>query len=229
MTPSLVPSQKERLKHLETSQKKNNPISPFFSFLFFLSLSLSPRGKGSKKERKKKNQTPKCFALIPTVYLLLSAARIYSVEDKRKRRDCPELPFPGEGEYVVTELFYMRVGTLRLRRRWIDPDAVLRGQVFLTALSALVLLLGGFALGWCAARWSAAAPGGANTAGLGPGFGAGAYYADEYGFGHVTASSWVENVAFGGGGGGGGGCDCNNENMKRALDSLGNNSSSMYY
>lgn len=41
----------------------------------------------------------------------------------------------------------MRVGTLRFRRRWIDPDAVLRGQVFLTALSAVVLLGVGFLMG----------------------------------------------------------------------------------
>lgn len=58
---------------------------------------------------------------------------------------------PGEGEYVATELFYMQVGTLRLRRRWIDPDAVLRGQIFLTALSAVALLSCGFILGWLAA------------------------------------------------------------------------------
>lgn len=54
---------------------------------------------------------------------------------------------PGEGECVATELFYMRVGTLRLRRRWIDPDAVLRGQIFLTAFSAVMLLMCGFVLG----------------------------------------------------------------------------------
>lgn len=144
----------------------------------------------------------------------------YSVEDKVKRRDCPELPFPGEGEYVVTELFYMRVGTLRLRRRWIDPDAVLRGQIFLTAFSALVLLLGGVAIGWVAARWSAG-----GTTGL----------VDEYGYrhgGHITTSSWVENVAFGNNGSGIAGCecDCDHENTKMALeDVLGNKASPMYY
>lgn len=109
----------------------------------------------------------------------------------------------------------MRVGTLRLRRRWIDPDAVLRGQVFLTAFSALVLLLGGFALGWVAARWSLPT-----------------VTVDEFGFGGrpttLTTSSWVENVAFGNGGGGGG-CDCHHENMKLALDSPENSSSSLYY
>lgn len=138
----------------------------------------------------------------------------HSVEDKVKRRDCPELPFPGEGEYVVNELFYMRVGTLRLRQRWIDPDAVLRGQIFLTAFSALVLLLSGFALGWVAARWS-----------LPP------VTTNEFEFGRhttLTTSSWVENVAFGNGGGGGG-CDCDHENLKLALGSLKNSSSSLYY
>lgn len=143
----------------------------------------------------------------------------YSVEDKVKRRDCPEIPVPGEGEYVITELFYMRVGTLRLRRRWIDPDAVLRGQIFLTALSALMLLLAGFALGWVAARWSS----GTMSSSL----------LDEYGGygGHITASSWVENVAFGScGSGHNGGCDCNTyEDTKLALDSLGNSSSTMYH
>lgn len=181
------------------------------------------------------------YSICPTnkpTFLFLK--KNFSVEEKVKKRDCPELPFPGEGEYIVTELFYMRVGTLRLRRRWIDPDAVLRGQMFLTAFSALALLLGGFALGWVAARWSAGTGGAAAGGG---GFGMAAY--DEFdGYGHIKTSSWVENVAFGkvgdgssGSAGGGKECDCNHENMKLALDSLGNSSysstssssSSMYY
>lgn len=107
---------------------------------------------------------------------------------------------------MVTELFYMRVGTLRLRRRWIDPDAVLRGQVFLTALSAVMLLLGGFALGWVAARWTAA-----------PAAGRLGYhgYVNEA---SVTTSSWVENIAFASVRDGGG-CACggSHDNMTPAL------------
>lgn len=89
------------------------------------------------------------------------------LEDRPKKRNCPELPMPGEGECVATELFYMRVGTLRFRRRWIDPDAVLRGQIFLTALSAAVLLAGGFVLGWAAATAAAGGRGGGGGYGRG--------------------------------------------------------------
>lgn len=92
---------------------------------------------------------------------------------------------PGEGEYVATELFYMRVGTLRLRRRWIDPDAVLRGQIFLTALSAVALLACGFVLGWIAAT---AASGGCGGRGRGD-----------------AAMDILPQVSFGRGAGGGAG------------------------
>lgn len=113
----------------------------------------------------------------------------------------------------------MRVGTLRLRRRWIDPEAVLRGQVFLTALSAAALLLAGVALGWAAARWSAGMPlvvGGASSS-----FWDQEYYGGYVG-GAITTSSWVENVAFGPSlgntttpsrGAGGCDCDCNNTHV----------------
>lgn len=105
---------------------------------------------------------------------------------------------PGEGEFVATELFYMRIGTLRYSRRWIDPDAVLRGQIFLTALSAMVLLLAGFALGWVAARATA------ETEAPMIAFGSGTVY--EYGSGSTPAasvSSWLDGVA-----GRGGECIC---------------------
>lgn len=107
---------------------------------------------------------------------------------------------PGEGEFVATELFYMRVGTLRYSRRWIDPDAVLRGQIFLTALSALVLLLAGVALGWVAARATAGEKGTSMIS-----FGSGAVY--EYGARRTpaaSASSWLD----GGIVSDGSGCDC---------------------
>ncbi|KAJ4405432.1 hypothetical protein N0V82_010318 [Gnomoniopsis sp. IMI 355080] len=125
------------------------------------------------------------------------------LEEKPKPRNCPELRMPGEGEFVATELFYMRIGTLRYSRRWIDPDAVLRGQIFLTALSALVLLLAGFALGWVAAR--AANAGNTTTTTPMISFGSGAVYNDKYGpQPAASVSSWLD----GGVGSDGNGCEC---------------------
>lgn len=116
---------------------------------------------------------------------------------------------PSEGEAVATELFYMRIGTLRYSRRWIDPDAVLRGQIFLTALSALVLLLAGFALGWVAAR--AAAAGDERTTPM-ISFGSGAVYeydGSERPAAASVSSSWLDGVVLGGdGNGNGNGCEC---------------------
>lgn len=60
---------------------------------------------------------------------------------------------PREGEHVTTELFYMRVGRLRFRRTWVDERAFMRGQFFLTALSAMTLLLAGFLLGLSASEY----------------------------------------------------------------------------
>lgn len=60
---------------------------------------------------------------------------------------------PREGEHVTTELFYMRVGRLRFRRTWVDERAFMRGQFFLTALSAVTLLLAGFLLGLSASEY----------------------------------------------------------------------------
>lgn len=60
---------------------------------------------------------------------------------------------PREGEHVATELFYMRVGRLRFRRTWVDERAFMRGQFFLTALSAVTLLLAGFLLGLSASEY----------------------------------------------------------------------------
>lgn len=60
---------------------------------------------------------------------------------------------PREGEHVTTELFYMRVGRLRFRRTWVDERAFMRGQFFLTALSAATLLLAGFLLGLSASEY----------------------------------------------------------------------------
>lgn len=126
---------------------------------------------------------------------------------------------PGEGEAVATELFYMRIGTLRYSRRWIDPDAVLRGQIFLTALSALLLLLAGFVLGWVAARTTMTAAEGRRPM---ISFGSGPMYDYDGSFGIPTSSvasvsslssssSWLDGVVSGydGGGGGGGGGSIN--------------------
>lgn len=60
---------------------------------------------------------------------------------------------PGEGGHVATELFYMRVGRLRFRRTWVDERAFMRGQFFLTALSAAALLLAGFMMGLSASEY----------------------------------------------------------------------------
>lgn len=130
---------------------------------------------------------------------------------------------PGEGEAVATELFYMRIGTLRYSRRWIDPDAVLRGQIFLTALSALLLLLAGFVLGWVAARTTMTA---ADNAGGRPmiSFGSGSVYDYDESSGILassvasvgslssSSSSWLDGIVSGYDGGGGegsinGGCE----------------------
>lgn len=130
---------------------------------------------------------------------------------------------PGEGEEVATELFYMRIGTLRYNRRWIDPDAVLRGQIFLTALSALLLLLAGFVLGWVAARTTMTA---AENGGGRPmiSFGSGAVYDYDGSSGIPTSSdasvsslsstNWLNGVVSGYDGGEGSisgdceKCDC---------------------
>lgn len=63
------------------------------------------------------------------------------------------MKMPREGEHVTTELFYMRVGRLRFRRTWVDERALLRGQFFLTALSAAALLLAGFLMGLSASEY----------------------------------------------------------------------------
>lgn len=65
---------------------------------------------------------------------------------------------PREGEHVTTELFYMRVGRLRFRRTWVDERAFMRGQFFLTALSAATLLLAGFLLGLSASEYMHGVP-----------------------------------------------------------------------
>jgi hypothetical protein len=63
------------------------------------------------------------------------------------------MKMPREGEHVTTELFYMRVGRLRFRRTWVDERAFMRGQFFLTALSAVTLLLAGFLMGLYASEY----------------------------------------------------------------------------
>lgn len=65
---------------------------------------------------------------------------------------------PREGGHVATELFYMRVGRLRFRRTWVDERAFMRGQFFLTALSAATLLLAGFLLGLSASEYMHGVP-----------------------------------------------------------------------
>lgn len=100
---------------------------------------------------------------------------------------------PREGEHVVTELFYMRVGRLRFKRTWVDERAFMRGQFFLTALSAVFLLLTGFLLGLSASEYMhGVSYGGQHTSGL------------------VVSSSWVGDIDI---------CDCN---IDTALGAVGN-------
>lgn len=102
------------------------------------------------------------------------------------------MKMPREGGHVATELFYMRVGRLRFRRTWVDERAFMRGQFFLTALSAVTLLLAGFLLGLSASEYMH-----------------GVSYRQQHMDGLVvsSSSSWA---------GDGGGvvdiCDCNNIN-----------------
>lgn len=102
---------------------------------------------------------------------------------------------PREGEHVATELFYMRVGRLRFRRTWVDERALMRGQFFLTALSAVTLLLAGFLLGLSASEYMH-----------------GVSYRQQHMDGLVVSSS----SSWAGDGVDGGGvvdiCDCNNIN-----------------
>ncbi|KAG8163170.1 hypothetical protein KVR01_007648 [Diaporthe batatas] len=75
------------------------------------------------------------------------------VEEKYSDRASAEVKMPREGGHVTTELFYMRVGRLRFRRTWVDERAFMRGQFFLTALSAAALLLAGFLAGLSASGY----------------------------------------------------------------------------
>lgn len=120
------------------------------------------------------------------------------------------MKMPREGGHVATELFYMRVGRLRFRRTWVDERAFMRGQFFLTALSAVTLLLAGFLLGLSASEYMHGA----------------SYRQQQMMDGLVVSSSSSWGLAAAGGGGGGGDdcvvvdiCDCN---MNTALGAVGN-------
>ncbi|KAL1858195.1 hypothetical protein Daus18300_010077 [Diaporthe australafricana] len=117
------------------------------------------------------------------------------VEDKYSDRACPEMKMPREGEHVTTELFYMRVGRLRFRRTWIDERAFMRGQFFLTALSAALLLLAGFLLGLSASEYMH-----------------GVHSYGQHARGGLAVSSlWVGDIDYG--------CDCTSD---AALGAAGN-------
>lgn len=106
------------------------------------------------------------------------------------------MKMPREGEHVTTELFYMRVGRLRFRRTWIDERAFLRGQFFLTGLSAVLLLLAGFLLGLSASEY---------MHGVHP------YGQHARGGLAVSSLSWVADVDYA--------CDCT---LDAALGAVGN-------
>ncbi|KAM0503429.1 hypothetical protein ACHAP9_003779 [Verticillium nonalfalfae] len=80
-----------------------------------------------------------------------------SVESKTpKKRSSTELGMPAQGSAVdVHEMFFMRIGVLRLRRRWIDGlghDVSGLGAKGTTSVVAVVLGVG-FAVGFLAGRW----------------------------------------------------------------------------
>lgn len=118
------------------------------------------------------------------------------------------MKMPREGGHVATELFYMRVGRLRFRRTWVDERAFMRGQFFLTALSAVTLLLAGFLLGLSASEYMH-----------------GVSYRQQQMDGLVVSSSSSWGLAAAGGGVGGDDgvgvdiCDCN---IHTALGAVGN-------
>ncbi|RNJ61236.1 hypothetical protein D7B24_000089 [Verticillium nonalfalfae] len=79
------------------------------------------------------------------------------VESKTpKKRSSTELGMPAQGSAVdVHEMFFMRIGVLRLRRRWIDGlghDVSGLGAKGTTSVVAVVLGVG-FAVGFLAGRW----------------------------------------------------------------------------
>lgn len=110
---------------------------------------------------------------------------------------------PREGGHVATELFYMRVGRLRFRRTWVDERAFMRGQFFLTALSAATLLLAGFLLGLSASEYMHGVP----------------YRQQQYMGGGLVVSSSSSSSSWPGGDVDLNLCDCN---IDAALGAVGN-------
>jgi len=64
------------------------------------------------------------------------------------RRPGEELRLDAQGVVDKKELFFMRIGTLRLRQRWIDREI----SPSLTGAVALGIAIGGFALGVLSTR-----------------------------------------------------------------------------
>ncbi|KAL1862521.1 hypothetical protein VTK73DRAFT_6754 [Phialemonium thermophilum] len=69
-------------------------------------------------------------------------------EKKPAPRPSPELQLDADGVARKEELFYLRLGTLRLRQRWIDREV----SESLTAMVAFGMALGGFVLGFVTSR-----------------------------------------------------------------------------
>ncbi|KAK1769886.1 hypothetical protein QBC33DRAFT_556307 [Phialemonium atrogriseum] len=76
------------------------------------------------------------------------------VEKKQTPRPSTELKPDSSGVVEKAELFYMRIGTLRLRQRWIDQEL----SQSLTVTVAFGLSLGGFVVGFVTSRWLGAVP-----------------------------------------------------------------------
>lgn len=60
-----------------------------------------------------------------------------------------ELKADGRGVVECDEIFFMRIGVLRLRQRWVGMEV----SPLLTAAVAGVLVGGGFVVGVLAGRW----------------------------------------------------------------------------
>jgi len=71
-----------------------------------------------------------------------------------------ELKLPRAGAVVdVQEMFFMRVGVLRLRRTWVDVlgHEVEDGRTGTVAAVLVAVMSVGVAVGWAAARWFSSA------------------------------------------------------------------------
>ena len=72
-----------------------------------------------------------------------------SVEKKTTKRMSTELKPDFHGVVERAEMFYMRIGSFRLRQRWIDREI----SQSLTATAAFSIAVGGFVVGFLTCKW----------------------------------------------------------------------------